>query len=119
MIITLIQASDSDCVWKWLHIQGRREGVSRRLWKPLKFLGTLLKPETYSGISMHKYWNRNLCIGMPHCHFIVVNIRCNEVLRVGLRNALPLENRSILSNITVKHSNRAIIFNDDYIPLVV
>ena len=38
-------------------------------------------------------------------------VRHNRVLRVGLSNALQTTTRSILSNITVKHSNRTIIIN--------
>ena len=43
-----------------------------------------------------------------------MNIRCNGALRVGLRDTLHTI-KSILSNITVKHSNRTIIFNTVWI----
>ena len=57
-----------------------------------KFLDTLLKLETYVGILLHGYWDRNHCIGMSHCHFSIVRIRYNGVLRAGLRNFLPTRN---------------------------
>ena len=55
----------------WL-FQGCREGVFRGIWKSSKFLVTLLKLESNRNlvnILVHKYWNRNYCMEVPHYHF--------------------------------------------------
>ena len=44
-----------------------------------------------------------------------MNIRSNGVLRVGLRNACPLEIKLILSNITVKQSSVVVAMTSNYI----
>ena len=64
-------------------------------------MGTLLNPEGYLGRSIET----EIKTEIPHYHIYVLYIRYNGVLRVGS------ENRSKHSNITIKHSNREIIFN--------
>ena len=96
----------------WIHTYIHR-GVGREFpvvcGNSIQFLYTLLKPEAYLGILTHKYWNRNHCMNatLP----LVVNKRYKGVLKVWLRNTLSTRRGIILSNISVRHFNRAIITN--------
>ena len=54
--------------------RGIWRGFYRGFWNPLKFLDTLMKLETYLGILIHKYWNRNHDVGIPHFYIFVLTI---------------------------------------------
>ena len=56
--------------------------------------GNNVKPETLSGILMHKYWNRKHCIEMPHCHIFAVNI-IHWSFEGGANKYLPTRNSII------------------------
>ena len=54
------------------YFRGVGRGFSRVSGNPPKFLVTLLKLESNRNlvnILLHKYWNRNYCMEVPHCHF--------------------------------------------------
>ena len=95
------------CMQEYIHTYtGVQGGSFQGFVETLFNFYTLLKPEAYLGILMHKYWDRNHCMNatLP----LVVNKRYKGVLRVWLRNALSTRKGIILSNISVKHFNRAI-----------